>query len=262
MLAPTIGGLLFNNYLNVAFLINGLAIFGSTLLIFFLIRNTEREYSEEDINEYENDMEGSISAFKYILSSKTLLFYLLSMAIYNTVYHQFSFLVPLDMAVQFGENSSVLYGTLTSLNCLVVVLLTSALTRYLRNIKDTDKLIAGMACVMGGLLIFRFLKAYVALIYVAVIVFTVGEIIHTLGASPFVSKRIPANYRGRIVSINQAIANIAVSLLTQLSGIFYDNTGSAGAWFYVTVLGVIALIFGAYVRKRDRLDYPSLNTEN
>ena len=43
MLAPTIGGLLFNNYLNVAFLINGLAIFGSTLLIFFLIRNTERE---------------------------------------------------------------------------------------------------------------------------------------------------------------------------------------------------------------------------
>ena len=39
VLAPTIGGILFNDYLNVAFLINGLCDFSSTLLIIFFIKN-------------------------------------------------------------------------------------------------------------------------------------------------------------------------------------------------------------------------------
>ena len=97
VLSPTIGGLLFNDYLNVAFIINGLAIFLSTCLIFFLIKDVSREESEEDINEYENELDNDTNALGYIFGSRVLVVYLIALTLYQIVYSPYSFLMPLEM---------------------------------------------------------------------------------------------------------------------------------------------------------------------
>ncbi len=43
VLAPTMGGLLFENHLGLAFIISGLADFSSTILIFFLVKDIKKE---------------------------------------------------------------------------------------------------------------------------------------------------------------------------------------------------------------------------
>ncbi|MBR3227846.1 MAG: MFS transporter [Erysipelotrichaceae bacterium] len=257
MLTPTIGGILFNRHLDLAFIINGIAILSSTVLIYFLIRNVDREQSVDDVNEYENDLKDGTSALRLLFSSRTILVYTLAAILYETAYHQYSFLMPMDMAVQYGEYGSVLYGTLSSVNCLCVVVLTSFLTRLLSGVRETRKFTAGICCVLAGLLIFRVLIAYPGFIYTAIVVFTVGEIIYTLGASPFLSRRVAANYRGRIRSITMAVSNIIVSLFTKFIGIVYDASVS-GAWTLTYLIAVIGILISFYTAYLDRKEYPSL----
>ena len=258
MLSPTIGGILFNNYLNVAFFINGLSILSSTLLIMFLIKDTSREESIEDFNEYEVELDNNTNVLKYLFSNNVLTIYLIAMVLYGTVYHQFSFLGPLEMANQYGEYGSVLYGTLSSLNCITVVLLTSFITKLLSNIVDISKCILGAFAVGIGLFIFKLFLQYTFMPYVAIVIFTIGEIISTLGQSPFVSKRIPANYRGRITSVINVFTNIAISLITKIVGGIYEYKGSINAWLIVYFLALISILLLIIVKIIDKKKYSSL----
>ena len=45
ILAPTIGGMLFENYLNLAFVIDGLTTLSSTILIFLFIKDITKSKS-------------------------------------------------------------------------------------------------------------------------------------------------------------------------------------------------------------------------
>lgn len=258
MLSPTIGGLLFNNYLNVAFIINGLAILSSTLLIFFLIKDTSKETSEEDINIYENELSNDTNSIGYIFSNRVLRTYLFASVIYHVVYSPYSFLIPLEMGNRYGEYGSILYGTMSSVNCITVVVFTSILTKLLNKIFDTHTLILGMFQILFGLIIFKLLIIYPVAVYISIIIFTIGEIVDTLGASPFVSKRIPANYRGRITAIFTVIYNVATSVFIKILGVVYDKSGSDGAWGVVYIIGVIGVIAFIYLSIIDKKGYPEL----
>lgn len=258
MLSPTIGGLLFNNYLNIAFIINGLAILSSTCLIFFLIKNVNREESEDDVNEYEKDLDNNANSFKYIFTNKVLVFYLIACVLYELAYHQFSFLVPLEMGRVFGDNGSIIYGTLSSMNCITVVLLTAFLTRILNRVLDINKCMLGCLSVIIGLIIFGTLSKYPFMNYVAVVVFTIGEIISTLGQKPFISKRIPANYRGRINSIINVIGNVTISIMTKVVGNLYDTKGNMLSWGFIYIIGLISIIAYLLLRSADKKEYPAL----
>jgi MFS family permease len=154
MLAPTLGGLLFNRYLSIAFLINGLAIASSTLLIGFFIRNVEKEPDDHPESVYEKEIDHQISAFSYLLKNRVLLLMLLVTALYATVYAMFNYLMPLDLVSANGDKGSVLFGTMTSVNCVVVVLLTAPITRLFRRISDIGKTGIGQALIGFGYLIF------------------------------------------------------------------------------------------------------------
>lgn len=258
MLSPTIGGLLFNNYLNVAFIINGLAILSSTLLIFFLIKDTSKETSEEDVNIYENELSNDTNSIKYIFSNRVLRTYLFASLIYHVVYCPYSFLIPIEMGSRYGEYGSILYGTMSSVNCITVVVLTSILTKILSKIFDTHTLILGMIQILFGLIIFKMFIIYPVAVYIAIIIFTIGEIIDTLGASPFVSKRIPSNYRGRITSVFTVIYNVTTSIFIKVLGVVYDKSGSDSAWDVVYIIGVIGVIAFIYLSIIDKKVFPEL----
>lgn len=74
VMAPMLGGMLFNNYLNLSFFINGLADISSTLLLLIFIKNVKNTVRDNKaMNEYEKGEEGSI--FK-VFSQRKLFFLL------------------------------------------------------------------------------------------------------------------------------------------------------------------------------------------
>ena len=85
VLSPTIAGILFNNHLNLSFLINGISIALSTALIFFRIKDVHRETDESSASGYEAELDSKVSAFSLIGKNRVVLLFILAAALSNGV---------------------------------------------------------------------------------------------------------------------------------------------------------------------------------
>ena len=96
VLSPMLAGFLFENHLNLAFLINGISIALSTVLIFFKIKDVHREKEEEGSgSDYEADLDSKVSAFSFIRTSRVVLLFIMASALANGVYAMYGYLMPL-----------------------------------------------------------------------------------------------------------------------------------------------------------------------
>ena len=103
--APTLGGLLFNNYLWLSFLIAGGAVFSSTMLIYrFVPKNTEKV---ENDNTYEKHTDGNL--WDVIKKRKLLIGYLIINCMVSIVYAQFNYMLPMQMDDIFGVKGAVYF---------------------------------------------------------------------------------------------------------------------------------------------------------
>jgi len=258
LLAPTLGGFLFNDYLNLAFLINGCAIGFSTVLIALLIKDVHREKDESEAGAYEAAVDDRTSALSIILKNSVILLFLSASLIEQAVYNIWGYLIPLDLAAVHGDQGAVFYGTMTSVNCIVVVACTALFTRLFRKTIDIDKMIVGELLMVASYVLFMFLVRSPVLCYVSIVIFTFGEIFNTLSMSPFLTRRIPASHRGRIMSINNVVSGLLISGFQLLTGRVYDAKGSLIAWTLVVTTGAAQLLLLLSMRKKDRKRYPAL----
>ena len=262
VLSPSIGGLLFNEHLNLAFLINGISIALSTALIAFFIKDIHREKDESAAGIYERDIEAGSSPLGYVLKHRVILIYIIACIFANSVYEMWTYLMPLDMGTVHGDRGAVLYGTMTSLNCIEVVLLTALMTRLFRKIRDTGKMVLAEALIVAGFAVFMFFTKSIFMCYLSIFIFTLGEILNTLASSPFLTRRIPASHRGRIMSIMGVAVSMGAALLRNLAGKVYDLKGSSAAWSAVFIMGAVEIVLLLFMRKADREDYRELYSED
>ena len=258
VLAPTIGGLLFNEHLNFAFLINGLSIAMSTALIFFLIKDTRREKDEDSGGVYEKELEGNVSAFSIIRKSRVVILFILASALSNGVYSMYSYLMPLDMGMTYADRGAVLFGSMSSVNCFVVIAFTAVITHLFRKLRDSGKMLLGEGMIVTGYLIFVLFIRQPWLCFVSITVFTFGEIFNTISSSPFLTRRIPASHRGRILSVMNVACGLSSSGIQLAVGALYDNMGSSSAWLTVIGTGIAEMIIIAVMSVYDRKEYPEL----
>ena len=257
VLSPTIAGLLFKNYLWLSFIISGVAIGCSTVLIALKIKDItpEKDTSEESVYQKSRS---DVSIFTVLKENKVVVLFCVAIALYYAAYHQYGYLMPLDMGKVHGENGAALYGTVSSLNCIVVVIFTPIITRMFQKIINTRKILIGQALVLVGYVTFLLFLGRIAFYYVAMLLFTWGEIFTTISEGPYTSTRMPASHRGRINGFN-SVLNFVLQSASQLSvGALYDNYGSTAAWTLVIGIVVAAMVLTVILIKLDRKAYPKL----
>lgn len=258
VLAPTLGGILFNSHLNLAFLISGASIAASTVLIALRIRDIHREEDHSEAAKYEAEMDSKASPLRYILGNRVILIFFIASILGYGIYDMYGYLMPLDLTAVHGDSGSVIFGTMTSLNCIWVVVLTAGITRCFRRVSDGGKLLIGESLIGAGFLLFVLFIRNTAVCYVAMTVFTVGEIFQTLASSPFLTRRIPASHRGRISAILNVAATCFTGAFQLLIGKLYDLLGSRAAWWGVFLAAAVMLELLSVLRRLDRRDYPAL----
>ena len=258
VLSPTLAGFLFENHLNLAFLINGISIAMSTILIFFRIRDVHRETDDSPASGYEADLDSKVSALSYIGHSRVVLLFIIAAALSNGVYSMYSYLMPLDMGITYAERGSVLFGSMSSTNCIVVVTCTALITRLFRKIRESGKMLIGEGLILAGYLLFLLFIRQPIMCFVAITVFTFGEIFNTLSSSPFLTRRIPASHRGRIIAVMNVVCGLSSSAIQLAVGWIYDKAGSPTAWTTVIGIGIAEILIVAVMAAFDRKDYPGL----
>lgn len=106
----SLGGILFQNHTNLAFLINGLTIFVSTVLIFFFVKpeNAIRENAQtaQSYGEYEKPLPESVSIMQVLRQRRAVLFVLLIGCLASMTNNTVGILLPLQLKEQMGQHGA------------------------------------------------------------------------------------------------------------------------------------------------------------
>ena len=238
VLSPTIGGLLFENYLWLAFILTGLATLSSTILILLFIKRLSVE--KKKISAYEEKRENE-SVFRILRERKALILYALVCGFGGIVYAQFNYLLPLNMENLYGAKGATLFGMLTSTNALGVIIATPLITTFMSRLMDVRKMFVGESLIVLGLFGYRFVQGAIGLYFILMIIFTIGEVFNTLGHQPYMTRRIPSTHWGRVNSFVNTVSGFCSGVGNILIGKIVDTSGYDVAWFVVGIIGAVAI---------------------
>ena len=256
ILSPTIGGILLENHLWLCFIISGVSIGISTFMIWRWVKDITPVVEESEEASYQAAQETE-SVFRILKKNPLVFLFLTGTALYSAAYMQHSFLMPLDMAA-VHENGAVIFGTVMSLNCFVVVVFMPLITNWFGRLAEPAKLLIGQMLLAGGYGIFLLLLGHVPAYYLAMFVFTLGEIFCTLARGPYMTRRVPSSHRGRISGVVGVMQSVLMGIFNIITGRIYDNAGSAAAWTVVIAVLGIAVLISLLLIRSDRKAYPKL----
>lgn len=258
VMSPTIAGFLFKNHLWVAFLINGLSIFCSAVLIFFLVKDTVPSVETSARAEYQQGKEGQ-SVLEVLSNNPLILLFIAVLSGYFAVYQLgYVYLMPLDLSDIHGDSGALIYGSVTSINCVVVVLFTPVITRLFGHRSEPARLTTGISLVVAGFILFiAFIRA-IPVYYISMTILTWGEIFAMTADSPYLSRRIPSSHRGRLNGVVTVVRTVMTSLSQLGIGWIYAAGGSKAAWIAVIIGGAITIAASCLLISRDRTSYPNL----
>jgi len=254
-----IGGFLYQDHLSLAFVLDGITTISSTILIVLFVKTVKVEDMKEDeVNEYESEEEDHVSTFKVLWDRKPVLTMIVVFIFAAFIYEQWSFSLPLYMEHIFGDGSGAkIYGALVSFNGFVVIIFTPILTAVLTRFKELPKVVIGIGLYSLSFLMIRN-EPVQYIFFLMIFFFTIGEIVNTIGSSPYMSRRIPASHRGRVSSymgIGYMLGGMGGRLI---AGFLNDYVGYNFTFSIVGGVGIVCMIIIAFNYKHDKKKFPKL----
>ena len=257
------GGILFAQYTNLAFLLNGLAIFVSTVLIFFFVKPenavSEEGGEEESFTEYERPVDDKLSVFAVLKDRRVVLAMLLIGCFASLTNNTVGILLPLQLKEEMGQAGAAVYGYLNSLNGFVVILFTPILTMALKRLTEIPKSIMGLSLFLAGMVFFMTARQQ-WLLFAGMFIYTLGEVVSVLGNNPYTSRRIPASHRGRIGGITSVLYSVFFSLTQYaISFVLLIAEGNYNLlWTIFLSCGLVAVVMYILAYPKDKKRFPSL----
>ena len=264
IVGASLSGILFENHLRLAFCINGLSIFVSTILIFFFVhgKNAISESNDnlpESYSEYELSVDEKIPVVTILRQRPVLIGMLLIGCFASMPSNLVGILLPLQLKDSLGGTGATIYGYLNSLNGFVVISCTPILTILLKKLTEIPKVILGMLLFAAGICFFSTGVA-VAMLFIGMFVFTLGEVITVLGQTPYNSRRIPASHRGRVGGISTVAYSIFSSLTQYMISILLilSNSNYRLIWTVFICCGLASAVMYGFMYIPDRKTFPKL----
>ena len=264
IVGASVAGLLFEKFVRLAFCINGLAIFTSTLLILFFVHKknaiTESEESlSENYSEYEQPVDEKISVLTVLRQRPVLIGMMLIGCIASMPSSLMGILLPLQLKDTLGQAGATLYGYLNSLNGFVVIVFTPILTVALKKMTEIPKTILGLLLFMAGNFLFS-LETATMILFVGMFVFTLGEVVTVLGSNPYASRRIPASHRGRVGGLSTVVHSVFSSATQYLISFLLIATQSNYRliWMIFIACGLGASVLYGFMYGPDKRTFPKL----
>ena len=264
IVGASVSGILFENFLRLAFCINGIAIFISTVLIIFFVHSKnaiseDASMLQESYSEYELPVDDKIPVLKILRQRPVLIGMLLVGCIASMPSNLVGILLPLQLKDSLGEAGATLYGYLNSLNGFVVIVFTPILTVLLKKLTEIPKTIIGLLLFIAGTALFS-LETATLILFVGMFVFTLGEVVTVLGSNPYNSRRIPASHRGRVGGISSVVYSGFSSVTQYLISFMLMATGSnyRMIWMVFIACGLVAAGLYGLMYGPDKRTFPKL----
>ena len=264
IVGASVAGILFERFVRLAFCINGLAIFASTVLILFFVhkKNAITEDAgalSESYSEYEQPIDEKVSVLAVLRQRPVLIGMLLVGCLASMPANLMGLLLPLQLKDALGEHGATLYGYLNSLNGFVVIVFTPILTVLLKKLTEIPKSIIGLTLFLVGNFFFS-LGTAAAMLFVGMFIFTVGEVVEVLGHNPYASRRVPASHRGRVGGLSSVVYSVFSSLTQYFISFLLIATSNNYRliWMVFMVCGLVGAVLYGFLYRPDKRTFPKL----
>lgn len=199
---PLLAGFLFRHATEWLFFGNAIIGFLAMALMVSFVGETKPDQAELDrsakTDESDRAVEGSLlQAFK---AKKSLVGFAALMFLYQLAYEQTIFSLPLTAVAVFGDSGAAVYGTLMSVNALVVIFLNAPLVSLTRRFSTLGN-VAFAGILYGlGYLGYAFAKG-IPLFWLCTVFWTLGEIVDAVNTWAYMANETPKSHRGRFGAV-------------------------------------------------------------
>jgi MFS-type transporter involved in bile tolerance (Atg22 family) len=156
------------------------------------------------------------------------------------------------MDEMFSENGAKFFGLMTSVNGAVVIIFTPILTQLTLKWSDLKRVNLGIIIQSLTICLNYFYHDELFFYITTMVVFTIGEVLHTLGNSPYISKRIPSSHRGRFVSINNLCTNFSSKFGNMIVGKVIIIYTFREGWIVVLIISILLIMGLGIFSKKDK----------
>jgi len=147
------------------------------------------------------------------------------------------------------------YGTLLSLNAIIVVFLQFWVTRKIEKFRPMLMMAAGSLLYAVGFAMYGFISGFV-FFAIAMIVITVGEMIVSPFQQSVVASFAPEHMRGRYMAVSSLTWSIAFTIGPYFAGLILDSANPNLLWFISGGIGLLTTLGFTILNKTHRSPTP------
>lgn len=255
---PLAAGFLFVNHINLIFLIDAITTFIALIPIIFYVKETL--YNKAGL--YLNNVEVSPAehaetgnVMKIFFKKPILYGFAFISIIFSFVYSQASFSLPLFLNRLFDDSGPKYFGTLMTVNAVIVILVTILLITFMKKLNPIlNVAIAGILFAAGfGMLYYSRFFIFFA---ISTFIWTFGEIINAVNSNVLIANYSPVTHRGRFNAIIYFISGVGFTIGPLLSGLYIKFAGIKNIWplnFYLSVFASALMFILFFAEKRKNI---------
>jgi MFS family permease len=239
VIGPFIGGMLFENYLSLVFIGDGITTILSLALVMVYIKETigKEVDSIQENRQQEKKIKGSV--FSVLLSRPILLFFSLILFCYSFEYSQWGFTLPLHLGEIYKNSGAFYYGILATVNGAIVILITPLILKITSSVKPIRVISIGglfYAIAFGMFAVTNIFPIFLLL----TIIMTVGEIMININSATFIANHTPSSHRGRVSSILPLISGAGYAFGPITMGKIITKFNISFGWIVIGILGLFS----------------------
>ncbi len=242
---PLIAGFLFVHALPLLFIGDAITTIAAITLVVFFV--PESKPSKEEMENHESDDESSgeraesgglLSAL--IKRPRLIVFTFISLLL-TFVYSQFTFSLPLQLEALYPLKGPVFYGTLMTVNALVVIFLTMPLISVTKKLAPVLSIAAASILFAFGFGLI-FLIVPLAMFLVSTVIWTLGEILQATNTNVYIASHTPISHRGRFNALLPLIIGTGFALGPPLMGVYIEAAGVRAVWPLTALISCISAV--------------------
>lgn len=249
-IAPLMAGLMFYSYPQLMFFINGGAEIISVILVAFFVRESMPNIEEIENSKIEKSKERAVqgSVLSALASRPCLIMFSIGLFLVFLAYRQLSFLLPLQLVSLFNIDGPVLYGALSTLNAILVILLNPVITTFSTRFSEISNVILGSCLYFIAFIFFAFSEVKLMFIGVTV-VYTCGEVLISNNEAAYRNNNTPVNFRGRFGAILPLFKTAGGACAPVLGGAILKWNQYSLVWILSAMVTLIAVCVFVILRR-------------
>lgn len=244
---PLVAGVLFNKSMPLLFMGDAASALIGVLIVWRYISTNDAARSGYELPELErHDNDHWLRA---LVNRPEILSFLGILVLFNVVYVQCMFSLPLYLSALFEQQGPVIFGILMSTNAITVLVATPFLTHWTRRRSATDAIVLCGLLYAVGFGITGYLTSMWPLLG-ATVVWTLGEVLISTNSGVYLAALSPVNYRARFSSLSGIAFAVGGALGTWLAGWYLQNSTHRTLWLWVAIASLIASLCMYYQGRR------------